>query len=318
MSETQQGDDWWMATDGKWYPPQSHPSNWQEGSAPPQGLPSAPPAPVAPVGSSSAAPDPSSSGLGAAATAPQATLVERWQVGKVYSQITATLIGIGVVGVLAASIGILGALGAGEAMSRYLRPRAAGVTAPRALSEWQSYENFFFVMQFSVVALWIVFTVATVAWLYNACRTARSTGALGQQWTPGWAIAGFFIPLVNLVVPFLVASQVTRVASAVRAAAEDKTHAALQSWEARSLSIWVVLWWLGFAGWIGFGIAFRYQVEFAYFTNFRSLSGERSAWTYAYTFGGVSLFFAGIAFGALSQVAYQVRNDFRRASERSS
>lgn len=33
MSEIQQESDWWLATDGKWYPPQSHPSHWRTAGA---------------------------------------------------------------------------------------------------------------------------------------------------------------------------------------------------------------------------------------------------------------------------------------------
>lgn len=42
MSDTQQGPDWWMASDGKWYPPQSAPA---PATPPPPGFPP----PVQPV-----------------------------------------------------------------------------------------------------------------------------------------------------------------------------------------------------------------------------------------------------------------------------
>ncbi|MFN3217048.1 MAG: hypothetical protein ACE367_11180 [Acidimicrobiales bacterium] len=49
MSDTQQSGDWWQASDGKWYPPQSHPDQWP---APPT---DAPPPPMAPQPTAAAA-----------------------------------------------------------------------------------------------------------------------------------------------------------------------------------------------------------------------------------------------------------------------
>src|ERR1035437_6185112 len=50
MSDTSQGPDWWIASDGKWYPPEQHPDHRVPSSTPPPD--SAPnmtqPAPIAP------------------------------------------------------------------------------------------------------------------------------------------------------------------------------------------------------------------------------------------------------------------------------
>jgi hypothetical protein len=46
MSDVQHGDDWWMATDGKWYPPASHPSNWRDSQWTSEGAPSPPKPPI--------------------------------------------------------------------------------------------------------------------------------------------------------------------------------------------------------------------------------------------------------------------------------
>lgn len=42
MSDTPQGQDWWQASDGKWYPPESHPSNQMQQLPPPPVPPSGP------------------------------------------------------------------------------------------------------------------------------------------------------------------------------------------------------------------------------------------------------------------------------------
>lgn len=46
MSDNPRDDTWWMATDGKWYPPSSHPMAWADNGTPPAGHPKPPVAPV--------------------------------------------------------------------------------------------------------------------------------------------------------------------------------------------------------------------------------------------------------------------------------
>ena len=55
--------------------------------------------------------------------------------------------------------------------------------------------------------------VLFVIWLYQAYEAAESRGATDTQWSPGWAIGGWFIPLANLVIPILVVNEVTRMSN---------------------------------------------------------------------------------------------------------
>ncbi|GIF62464.1 hypothetical protein Ais01nite_04990 [Asanoa ishikariensis] len=58
-----------------------------------------------------------------------------------------------------------------------------------------------------VVAL--VAGAAFIAWLYQASRTAqRLAGA--STWAPGWAVGGWFIPIANLAIPYLVVRDLHR------------------------------------------------------------------------------------------------------------
>ncbi|MEQ8840672.1 MAG: hypothetical protein RIB98_06800 [Acidimicrobiales bacterium] len=67
MSDTSQGDGWWQASDGKWYPPETHPDY----TAP---APSTPPGPP-PTSPPSAFPDPTA----AMSTAPTGTATPLWK-----------------------------------------------------------------------------------------------------------------------------------------------------------------------------------------------------------------------------------------------
>ncbi|SIN25863.1 DUF4328 domain-containing protein [Micromonospora cremea] len=54
--------------------------------------------------------------------------------------------------------------------------------------------------------LWIlgamVAAAAFVTWLHQARRTAGRLGG-GLAWSPGWAVGGWFVPVVNLSIPTL-------------------------------------------------------------------------------------------------------------------
>jgi len=57
MSDTSQGPGWWMASDGKWYPPETHPSRPPPPPAPPAGpMMYAPPEPAKPTPTAAASP----------------------------------------------------------------------------------------------------------------------------------------------------------------------------------------------------------------------------------------------------------------------
>ncbi|MFF4881183.1 DUF4328 domain-containing protein [Micromonospora sp. NPDC000668] len=55
----------------------------------------------------------------------------------------------------------------------------------------------------------LVAAAAFVAWLHQARRTAgRLGGAL--TWAPGWVVGGWFVPVANLMIPYLVVRDVRR------------------------------------------------------------------------------------------------------------
>ena len=57
----------------------------------------------------------------------------------------------------------------------------------------------YFLINIAVVVLFLV-------WIHHAHRNLRSLGAEGLDYSPGWAVGGFFIPIMNLFRPY----QVTR------------------------------------------------------------------------------------------------------------
>ena len=55
---------------------------------------------------------------------------------------------------------------------------------------------------FLSVGVYIATTVVYCIWVHPANRNARSLGADQMQFTPGWCVGWFFIPIMNLFKPF--------------------------------------------------------------------------------------------------------------------
>jgi hypothetical protein len=89
---------------------------------------------------------------------------------------------------------------------------------PDVWPAWMAYELLVNLMPRATVTamadrLWILgalaAAVAFITWLY---QTRRNAGRLGGtlEWTPGWAVGGWFIPVASLVIPYLVVRDVRR------------------------------------------------------------------------------------------------------------
>jgi hypothetical protein len=52
-----------------------------------------------------------------------------------------------------------------------------------------------------------------LTWIYRANSNARSLGASGMEFTPGWSVGWFFVPLANLVKPYQVMRELWRTSS---------------------------------------------------------------------------------------------------------
>ena len=248
MSETQHGEDWWLATDGKWYPATSHPSNWAPGTEP-SGLPIAPTAAAIPT------PPFSASAAQATSTTLEPTegssiaqganpLLAGWRLSQGSSQLTSAVVGLGVIGILAAVAAIGLAVQTATEADRFYKTRAGSLAESRAFENWEAADGNFFGAFFGTYILWGLFTVLSIFWLYRAYRTVDATQAAGRKWSSGWAIAGFFVPLANLFVPFLVAAETSKIAAASKSAAQSNTAGSLVGWERRPMNLAVLLWWL--------------------------------------------------------------------------
>ncbi len=82
--------------------------------------------------------------------------------------------------------------------------------------------------------------VVMLRWIYLAHANVRALGAQDMMGSPGWAVGWFFVPLVNLVMPFIMMRELW------------KASAHPRDWQAASAPAWIAIWW-GF--WVAAGLA---------------------------------------------------------------
>ena len=78
--------------------------------------------------------------------------------------------------------------------------------------------------------------VLLIVWAFRSAHNALAAGRTGARQSPGWVIAGWLVPLVNLVVPYQVMSDLWR-SSEPDAARGDE-------WRTRGPSSLVMGWWM--------------------------------------------------------------------------
>lgn len=86
------------------------------------------------------------------------------------------------------------------------------------------------------LALFLGTAIAFLVWLYRAEVNARALGAEDMMVSPGWAVGWFFVPLVQLVMPFIAVRELW------------KASATPRDWQLGPASPVIALWW---ACWIG-------------------------------------------------------------------
>lgn len=91
------------------------------------------------------------------------------------------------------------------------------------------------------VVIFISTVIIHCVWTNRMNKNARALGAQGMEYTPGWAVGWFFVPIANLYKPFSVASEIYRAS----APGPDGMH-----WKDEPtpgiLNFWWACWIIGF------------------------------------------------------------------------
>lgn len=172
MADRSRGDDWWEASDGKWYPAELL-------DTPLQQWPTTEQVPVVVLRAETRVPE----RLSLAASA--AVLVSATAHAGV------ALAGLNLVSAMSSTVG-----------------PAFIDDLPVNRAEFGMWALATF---FSLVAL-VVAGILVMVWLYRTSKAFDARRVAGRTWSSGWAIGAWFIPLANLVIPRLVVGEMERIA----------------------------------------------------------------------------------------------------------
>ena len=100
------------------------------------------------------------------------------------------------------------------------------------------------------LGLIVITAIVFLTWIYRAHKNLGALGARNLDFTSGWAVGWFFIPIMNLVRPYQIAEEIR--------AASNPEITDPTSWEEHKASGVIRGWW---ALWILSGIAARLSVE---------------------------------------------------------
>jgi hypothetical protein len=65
-------------------------------------------------------------------------------------------------------------------------------------------------ISFLWVGLWIVSSITFMTWSYRAYQNLRPLGNRGLEYSPGWTIGAWFIPILNLFYPYRIHAEIWR------------------------------------------------------------------------------------------------------------
>jgi hypothetical protein len=243
MSDFQVQPDWWLASDGRWYPPSAQPGYPVSSMPPtvPSGYGSTPTGyGSVPPGYGSYPPQGWSSGpYGPAPAYPTMLLQVRPTVSPVLAGWLQGL--FWATGALAALAALLGFYALPKFNEFWDAPADSRAEA-RAHDAWIDADGAFGAAQGFMMLAWIAVFVLLLVWMHKAHRATQTLAPGPRQWSQGWTIGGWFIPLAQLVLPKLVLNEIERIATAARSGGFVTPN-----WRAQSTSALGWLWWISYA-----------------------------------------------------------------------
>lgn len=298
MSDVQQGPGWWLASDGRWYPPESRPQ-----PLPPPPVPAPPggsgPTPVyQPFGTPSAPTGPPSGppaygqpaygqpGYGQPAYGqPPYGAVQRRSVS---SGLSGTIQGFFWAVCAFSILAAIGGLVSMVAFNTYWDTPINSRAEDRAYDDWIAIDDGYSTLAGFAVLCGIVLFILVIIWSNGAHKTTQQLWFGDRKWSSGWTVGAWFIPFANAILPKLVLNEIERIALEPRAAGQVGA-----TWRSRSLVAVGNLWWFGLVA----GLVVT-QIGTSVGTEFESSASDIRA---SYVIGALGLTLIGISaiFGAL-------------------
>src|SRR5258708_611842 len=89
----------------------------------------------------------------------------------------------------------------------------------------------------SLAGVALLTAVSFLTWIYRAHENLKSLGATDLKYSPGWAIGGFFVPILNIVRPYQVVTEIWK-ASGSGVGRPGRTN-----WTYEKTPVFIGLWW---------------------------------------------------------------------------
>jgi hypothetical protein len=119
-----------------------------------------------------------------------------------------------------------------------------------ALDDFANTEDTMVGLQGGMWLSWIVAWILMIIWANSAHKTTQRLGAGDRQWSSGWTVGGWFIPVANLIIPKLVITEIEQIAGAPR-----RNGRVDAEWRRRPAAAIGWVWWvLMMAGLVAVGI----------------------------------------------------------------
>lgn len=111
-------------------------------------------------------------------------------------------------------------------------------TASPAYDSLLSYESMVLYFYITVALVFVVTAVLTAKWIMRANKNARALEATEVEITPRWSVGWFFVPIMNLVMPFRSMTQIWN--GSMRIAGKAATKTVLYVWWLAWIASYVV------------------------------------------------------------------------------
>ena len=165
------------------------------------------------------------------------TSIPAFTSGQARAQSVVSLLAAGILLDLLASMSLLLQI---DLISRHMSGQR--VTAAEALVNGSRQQAIFTIEFLVFIAAAILFLL----WIHRAHGNLPALGARGMRYSPGWAVASFFIPYACLALPYQVVREIWR------ASDPDTDTADAAGWKKLPTSPVIKLWW---ACWLVCGVA---------------------------------------------------------------
>jgi len=132
---------------------------------------------------------------------------------------------------------LISLIGAVVDASQVVRFTNATAVLSSPTSEVIAGEALTLLIRLSLIGVALLTAVAFLFWIYRAHKNLKALGATDLKFSPGWAIGGFFVPILNIVRPYQVVTEIWK------ASAAGARRSATLNWTYEQTPLFISLWW---------------------------------------------------------------------------